>query len=48
MRETRQSGLEGGVARTCHPYPYYHPAFSEGFQVFLNHSISSRRSSLYV
>jgi hypothetical protein len=22
MRETRQSGLEGGVALTRHPYPY--------------------------
>jgi hypothetical protein len=23
MRETRQSGSEGGVARKRHPYPYY-------------------------
>ena len=26
MRETRQSGSEGGVARECHPYPYHETA----------------------
>ena len=26
MRESCESGSEGGVARECHPYPYQDPS----------------------
>ena len=31
MRETRQSGSEGGVAGNSHPYPYTSPGWNPGF-----------------
>ena len=30
MREIRQSGSEGGVARTRHPYPYFSSPYGLG------------------